>query len=79
MIAADNPFRPAYAPIAPDWLAISGMSRSGTYEALGRRDLRAIKCGSKTLIDVAHGLAWLASLPEAKVTAPRVRKRAELA
>lgn len=57
---------PAYATV-PDWCALSGMSRSGTYEALGRGDLRAIKMGARTLIDVQHGLAWLASLPVATV------------
>ncbi len=57
---------PAYATV-PDWCAITGMSRSGTYEALGRGDLRAIKLGARTLVDVQHGLAWLASLPPAAV------------
>ena len=50
-----------------DWCAISGMGRSATYEALGRGDLRAVKAGTRTLIDVAHGLAWLDSLPPATV------------
>lgn len=70
--ATPNPVRspgrsyPAYAPI-PDWRVLSGMGRSATYEALGRGDLRAIKLGTRTLIDVAHGLAWLGSLPAATV------------
>ena len=50
-----------------DWCALSGMGRSTTYEALGRGDLRAVKVGTRTLIDVAHGLAWLDSLPAAAV------------
>lgn len=50
-----------------DWCGLSGMGRSATYEALGRGDLRAVKVGSRTLIDVAHGLAWLDSLPPATV------------
>ena len=58
--------RPAYSTL-PDWCRLSGMGRSATYEALGRGDVRAIKLGSRTLIDVAHGLAWLDSLPAAKV------------
>jgi len=45
------------------------MGRSSTYEALARGDLRAIKLGTRTLIDVAHGLAWLASLPAARIGA----------
>ena len=66
---------PAYATMA-DWLTLSGMSRSGTYEALGRGDLRAIKLGARTLIDVQHGLAWLASLPTASVRPHGTRKDA---
>ena len=42
---------PAYVPVL-GWRDISGMSRTGTYEALGRGDLRAIKLGARTLIDV---------------------------
>lgn len=66
---------PAYATV-PDWCALSGMSRSGTYEALGRGDLRAIKLGARTLIDVQHGLGWLASLPIATVRPHGARKDA---
>lgn len=61
---------PHYAPI-PGWCGISGMSRTATYEALGRGDLRAIKLGARTLIDVEHGLAWLASQPTARIAVPR--------
>jgi hypothetical protein len=52
------------------------MGRRSIYDALGRGHLKAIKCGAKTLIDVAHGLAWLSSLPPAKIRAPRERKAA---
>jgi hypothetical protein len=58
---------PRYASIV-DWRVISGMGRSATYLALGRGDLRAVKFGHRTLIDVEHGLAWVASLPPAKIT-----------
>jgi hypothetical protein len=57
---------PAFATVA-DWCRISGMSRSGTYEALGRGDLHARKLGAKTLVDVARGLAWLGGLPSATI------------
>ena len=50
-----------------DWCKLSGMGRSATYEALGRSDLRAVKLGSRVLIDVPHGLAWLDSLPPAAI------------
>ncbi|MDA8252039.1 MAG: hypothetical protein M0Z28_23140 [Rhodospirillales bacterium] len=55
---------PKYAPLSA-WLAISGMTRTATYHALARGDLRAIKQpgGRRTLIDVEHGLAWLRSQP----------------
>jgi hypothetical protein len=46
------------------------MSRTATYLALGRRDLRAVKCGNRTLIDVDAGLAWLRSLPQAEIRPP---------
>jgi hypothetical protein len=62
--------RPAYASL-PDWERISGMSRTVTYERLGAQELRAIKVGKKTLIDVEHGLAWLAAQPAAVIAPPK--------
>jgi hypothetical protein len=70
------PITPRYAPIS-DWCFISGMSRSTTYEALGRGDLKAIKLGVRTLIDVEAGLGWLASMPAAEITTGRARGPAE--
>ena len=64
---------PAYTAI-PTWCALSGMSRSSTYEALARGDLRAIKLGARTLVDVTHGISWLDSLPVATVR-PHGNKR----
>lgn len=58
------------------WLAISGMGRRATYDKLGTGELRAVKQGSRTLIDVEAGLAWLRSLPPAKIRAPRQRPAA---
>jgi len=52
------------------------MGRSSVYEALGRGDLKAIKLGVRTLIDVEHGLAWLASMPTAEITTGRSRRSA---
>ena len=66
---------PAYTSVE-GWGSLSGMGRRSIYDALGRGHLKAIKCGAKTLIDVAHGLAWLSSLPPAKIRAPRERKAA---
>jgi len=49
----------------PTWTALSGMTRTATYLALARGDLRAIKQpgGRRTLIDVEQGLAWLRAQP----------------
>jgi hypothetical protein len=55
----------------PQWCRMSGMSRSASYVELGRGNLRAVKCGNATLIDVPHGLAWLRSLPPAQIRAPK--------
>ena len=57
--------------LLPQWCALSGMSRTATYNALGRGDLKAIKVGSRTLLDVEAGLAWLRSLPPAQIRAPK--------
>jgi hypothetical protein len=62
----------------PEWTTIrgfgemTGISRSSIYLALGRGDLRAKKFGTRTLIDVPHGLAYVESLPDAKI---RTRRR----
>ncbi len=55
------------------WMALSGMGRRSVYDALGRGDLRAVKQGTRTLINIEAGLAWLAALPPAKIRAPRER------
>jgi hypothetical protein len=68
------PITPRYAPI-PDWCMVSGMRRSSVYEALGRGDLKAIKLGTRTLIDVEAGLAWLASMPAPAITTGRRNRR----
>ena len=57
--------RPKYATISV-WCQISGISRTATYAALGRGDLKAIKFGKRTLIDVEPGLLWLATMPAAE-------------
>jgi hypothetical protein len=66
---------PAFCSIE-DWCVISGMSRRSTYEKLGTGDLKAVKFGSKTLLDVEFNLTWLRSLPPAVFKAPRPRQQA---
>jgi hypothetical protein len=51
----------------PVWMRISGMSRSGTYRAIARKDLHAVKLGRSLLIDIEHGMTWLRSLPPANI------------
>jgi hypothetical protein len=59
------------------WLTMTGMGRRATYEAMGRGDLRAVKAGARTLIDVDHGLAWINSLPPARIR-PKKREQAAM-
>jgi hypothetical protein len=47
------------------------MSRRVTYDKLGTADLKAIKIGGRTLVDVEAGLAWMRSCPPAVIRAPR--------
>lgn len=65
----DNPL-PVYASI-PRWCDITDMGRTATYEALGRGDLRAVKIGRRTLIDVQHGLVWIRSRPAPQINLGR--------
>jgi hypothetical protein len=65
---------PRYCSIA-DWVRLSGMSRSVTYEMLGAGKIEAVKLGVKTLIDVRSGFAYLKSLPRAEITTGRSRQR----
>jgi hypothetical protein len=41
------------------WSKRSGMKLGAIYARLASGDLRAIKVGRRTLIDVQHGLEWL--------------------
>jgi hypothetical protein len=66
---------PNYATI-DDWCAISGISRRVTYDRLGAGDLKAVKVGGRTLVDVDAGLAWMRSLPAPVIRAPRQKEAA---
>lgn len=68
-----DPKYPKYAPL-PKWGAISGLGRSKSYELLGDGKLRAIKVGRRLLIDVEHGLEYLATMPTAVIRQARSRK-----
>lgn len=47
-----------------EWNACVGESRSATYEALRRGDLKAKKRGRRTIILREDGEAYLAALPD---------------
>ncbi len=59
---------PKYTSIS-GWCALTGMSRSGTYVALARGELRAIKVNGRTLVDVDAGLSWPRTRPPANIGA----------
>jgi hypothetical protein len=52
------------------------MSRRTTYQWLAEGRLKAVKLGTKTLMDLEHNLAVLQSLPAAKFTRPGPRPKA---
>ncbi len=64
--------RPEFVNI-PDWLKLSGMTRSNTFIAIREGRLRAVKQGRRTLVDVAKGLSYLHSLPAACGNRARVQ------
>ena len=55
--------RPAYVSVN-EWIRLSGLSRTKTYDLLGRGSLRAIRIGRRTLIDVEASLDWLNRQPQ---------------
>jgi excisionase family DNA binding protein len=63
--------QPRYAPY-DDWCRLSGLGLTTTRELIAAGELKAIKVGKRTLVDVEFGLAWLANRPSAVA----VRKRA---
>jgi hypothetical protein len=58
------------------WMALTGISRRMTYEYLGRGDLKAVKVGTRTLINIEKGLAWLEAQPAAQIRPQKPRKSA---
>jgi excisionase family DNA binding protein len=49
------------------WQQLTDLGRRHTYDLLAAGKLRAVKSGTRTLIDVEHGLKYLASLPPAVI------------
>jgi excisionase family DNA binding protein len=57
---------PKYAPI-PRACDITGLGRSTIYKLAGNGTLRLVKAGNRTLVDIEHALAWMATLPVASI------------
>jgi hypothetical protein len=53
----------------PDASTISGLSRSSLYRLAGSRHIRMVKSGKATLVDMGSVHAYLAALPEARISA----------
>ncbi|WP_428490114.1 hypothetical protein [Rhodopila sp.] len=49
----------------------SGLGRTRIYYLLGGGDLKAIKVGRRTLIDMEHATEWLSSRPAADIRTVR--------
>ena len=56
------------------WMALTGMRRRTTYDALSRGDLKARKVGARLLIDIEKGLAWIEAQPLAQIRPQKARK-----
>jgi hypothetical protein len=54
----------------PTWCAMSGMSRSLAYELAASGDIVMVKLRGRSLIHVPPSLAWMRTLPPAKIKAP---------
>jgi hypothetical protein len=64
---------PQFATI-DNWCNLSGMGRRTVYDELGLGNLKAVKVGARTLIDVEAGLAWLRSQPAPVIRPPQKRE-----
>ncbi len=65
-----SPVEPLALPVAAAMVA-SGLSRSSIYREAGRGNIRLLKLGRTTLVDMASVRAFLATLPVAPIRAPR--------
>jgi hypothetical protein len=58
------------SPVA-DACHISGLTKTHLYEAMGRGDIEARKCGRRTLVDMSSLRNYVARLPPARFGAAR--------
>jgi len=73
---AQSSVRPKYAPI-PQACEILGFKRSKLYELARQGNLRIIKIGSRSLVDIDHALKFMESLPEADLSESKQGQRAQ--
>ena len=59
-----------------DFSRLFGVGRTMVYQLVGAGELRAVKAGRRTLIDVESASAWAANLPPAAIHTVRQRKAA---
>jgi excisionase family DNA binding protein len=52
----------------------TGVGRTRIYQAIGSGELRALKCGNRTLIDTDSIRRWIASLPTVTPRQPSVEQ-----
>jgi len=55
-----------YMPINP-FCALSGLGRTTLYARMSTGEIRAVKVGRRTLVDVEQALGWLASRPQVRL------------
>jgi excisionase family DNA binding protein len=72
---------PIVAPLSPfvpvkEACVVGGFGRSKLYEVVGAGRVRAVKLGSKTLIDTASLLTFLESLPAAQIRPAKPKRTA---
>ena len=70
---------PIVAPLPPfvpvkEACVVGGFGRSKLYEVVGAGRVRAVKLGSKTLIDTASLLTYLDSLPAAQIRPAKTKR-----
>lgn len=50
---------------------VPGFSRSRLFECFASGDIRAVKLGRRTMVEVESGLAYMRKLPKAEFHAPK--------
>jgi hypothetical protein len=74
MTASTDPISDPITVAIPEAMRLTGMSRSGIYEAIGSGNLDGVKDGSRTLITMASIRRRQAALPPAKIK-PAARRQ----